>query len=132
MKYPKNFEFQNFQSSRSSDESSVPPPKSSIEKPYNIFRSNQNPKIYKTLKYPKNFKFQNFQSSRSFDESSVSPPKSSIENLYDFFRSTHNPKIYTTLKYAFYGYFTALWNTENKFPKTNPDTRNQPHLIKNF
>ena len=42
-KVPKKF--QNFQSSRSSDESSVSPPKSSIENPYDIFRATQNPKI---------------------------------------------------------------------------------------
>ena len=58
---PKKFKFQNFQSSRSSDESSVSPPKSSTEKSYNIFRSTQNSKTYTTLKYPKNLNFKIFR-----------------------------------------------------------------------
>ena len=53
-RYPKNFELKNFLSSRTSDESSVSLLKSSVEKSYNIFRSNQNPKIY-TTEYTQKF-----------------------------------------------------------------------------
>ena len=148
-RYPKNLEFQNIQSSRSSDESSFPPPrflpkipmtffdqlkilnlhdfelpkefrvskfsefqefwwkfcfcppKSPIENPNDIFRSTQNPEIYKT-EIPKKFRFQNFQNSRCSAESSISPEEicrkalqhfsinSKSKNLHDF---EHTQKI---------------------------------------